>query len=215
MILFSTNDEDFAYGDFESLLDAMADADALHAGAVYFEADVRPLTTEDIIGNCESLLERWDEILYEEVGEAADTPFIGVSATAKQELADLLGAWIDKHVELSIWWVFVGKSRKCILTAADIADHAGEAMSEQADQEIEQPEELARLRSFARDVMETWPLGDLEGGDLQDLAVKHGLLVPETRYAPCREECFCAGYATVEEFESGVICYRRAALLVE
>ena len=86
-------------------------------------------------------------------------------------------------------------------------------MSEQADQTIEQSEELARLRSFARDVMETWPRGDLEGGDLQDLAVKHGLLVPETRYTPCREECFCAEYATTEEFEDGVICYRRAALL--
>lgn len=87
-------------------------------------------------------------------------------------------------------------------------------MSEQADQNIEQPDELVRLRSFARDVMETWPRGDLEGGDLQDLAVKHGLLVPETRYTPCREECFCAEYATWEEFEAGVICYRRAALLV-
>lgn len=39
MIIYSENDEDFMYGDFESLLDAMDDNNALHAGAVYFEAD--------------------------------------------------------------------------------------------------------------------------------------------------------------------------------
>ena len=214
MIIYSTNDTDFIYGDFDSLLDAMEDNNALHAGAVYFEADIRPMTSADIIANSESLLERWGELLYEEVEETADNPFTGVPAAAKQELAELISGWMDKHVDLSSWVVFVGKSRECVLTAADIADHAGETMSEQTDQNIEQPEELARLRSFALDVMETWPRGDLEGGELQDLAVKHGLLVPETRYAPCGEECFCAEDVFVEDFEDGVICYRRAALLV-
>lgn len=113
-------------------------------------------------------------------------------------------------------WLLHGLGRhKCCWIFAKTHHPRWMTMSDQADQKIEQPEDLARLRSFARDVMATWPRGDLEGGDLQDLAVKYGLLVPETRYAPCREECFCAGYATVEEFEAGVICYRRAALLVE
>ena len=121
MILYSTDNENFSYDDFDSLLDAMADNDALHAGAVYFEADARTMTPDDIIGDCESLLERWDELLYEEVGEEADNPFIVLPAAAKQELADLIRGWMEKHVDLSNWAVFVGKSRECVLTAADIA----------------------------------------------------------------------------------------------
>lgn len=125
MIIYSTNDEDFMYGDFESLLYAMEDNDALHAGAVYFEADTRPMTSADIIGNSEPLLEWWDEILYDEAGEAADNPFIGVPEAAKQELVELISGWMKKHIDLSNWTVFVGKSRECVLTAAAIADHVG------------------------------------------------------------------------------------------
>jgi len=137
MILFSTNDEDFAYGDFESLLDAMADADALHAGAVYYEADTRPITMADIIGNCESLLELWDERLYDEVGDIFDNPFIGVPAAAKQELADLISGWVGKHVDLSIWEIFVGKSRKCALTDADITAISRRCDDNQRDIKLE------------------------------------------------------------------------------
>jgi hypothetical protein len=126
MILYSTNDEDFTHEDFESLLDEMLDNDVLHAGAEYFEADWRPMTAADIIGNCESILECWDECLYEEVGDTADNPFSGVPEGAKQELAALLGCWMAKHVELSQWWIFIGKSRPCVLTAEQIAAHLGE-----------------------------------------------------------------------------------------
>lgn len=71
------------------------------------------------------------------------------------------------------------------------------------------------LAAFARDIMAIWPEGGLDGGDLQEIAVKHGLLVPETRHAPCGEEgaCSCAEYATPEEFAAGVTCYRRAEWL--
>lgn len=125
MTIYSTNDEDFEHESFDSLLDAMLDNDALHAGAVYFEAEVRRMTAADIIGNCESLLEGWDECLYEEAGDTADNPFASVPEAAKQELADLLGCWMAKHVHLSRWWV-VGKSCACTLTAEDIAAHVGE-----------------------------------------------------------------------------------------
>lgn len=48
------------------------------------------------------------------------------------------------------------------------------------------------LRAFAQAVMECWPMGDLDGGTLQDAAVAHGLLIPETRHEPCAEGCNCA-----------------------
>lgn len=68
------------------------------------------------------------------------------------------------------------------------------------------------LLAFARDILAFWPEGGLDGDELQEAAVKHGLLVPETRYAPCGEEgtCSCADYATPEEFAAGVTCYRRS-----
>ena len=81
-------------------------------------------------------------------------------------------------------------------------------------------DELARaeierdsLRAFAKAVMECWPMGDLDGGTLQDAAVAHGLLVPETRHEPCAEGCNCAENADAAEFESGVVCYRKTPLL--
>jgi hypothetical protein len=71
------------------------------------------------------------------------------------------------------------------------------------------------LRAFAQEVMECWPMGGIDGGELQDIAEKHGLLRPETRYAPCREEgCTCAEYVNAQEFEQGVTCYRKTALLL-
>jgi hypothetical protein len=33
--------------------------------------------------------------------------------------------------------------------------------------------EIDRLRGFARDVMSAWPDGGIDGGELQDIAVKH------------------------------------------
>ena len=76
----------------------------------------------------------------------------------------------------------------------------------------DKPSNYDSLLAFAREIMSAWPEGGIEGDDLQDIAVEHGLLVAETRYSPCAEEdwCWCASYATKEEFATGVICYRRA-----
>ena len=81
-------------------------------------------------------------------------------------------------------------------------------------------DELARveierdaLRSFAQAVMECWPMGDLDGGELHDAAVAHGLLIPETRHEPCAEGCNCAENADAQEWRLGVVCYRKTPLL--
>jgi hypothetical protein len=72
--------------------------------------------------------------------------------------------------------------------------------------------ELSRLQSFVRDLIDLadWPEGgDIDGFEFQDLAVKHGLLLPETRYKPCSEEhCSCASYYADDEWEDGITCYR-------
>ncbi|HEY9462835.1 MAG TPA: hypothetical protein VIR54_07080 [Vicinamibacterales bacterium] len=72
--------------------------------------------------------------------------------------------------------------------------------------------EVAALRGFAQSVMEAWPMGDVDGGDLQSTAVTHGLLKPVTMAEPCSEEqCACAEYCTRDEFP--VECFRKTTLL--
>lgn len=74
--------------------------------------------------------------------------------------------------------------------------------------------EREALRLFALAMLEHWPLGEVDGGELQEEAVKHGLLVPETRTAVCSEEgCNCAEYYSAEEWAEGITCYRKAAWL--
>ena len=45
----------------------------------------------------------------------------------------------------------------------------------------------ARLRDFAQEIMDHWPEGGVDGDDLQEVAVKHGLLTSTIKYEPCRE----------------------------
>jgi len=76
--------------------------------------------------------------------------------------------------------------------------------------------EIDQLRGFALRLMESWPCGDLDGGELQDAAVAFGLLELRTPAPtePCGENCGCAEYASAEEFSAGEVrCFTRAALL--
>ena len=63
---------------------------------------------------------------------------------------------------------------------------------------------------FARELFKLsgWPEGgDVDGWDVQTVAVKHGLLISETRTTPCGEGCFCAEYHG--DMKDGVTCYRK------
>ena len=74
--------------------------------------------------------------------------------------------------------------------------------------------EVESLRAFVIDLfaVANWPEGgDIDGGDLQELAAQHGILKPETRTAPCAENCFCAEF--YGNMASGVICYRKVEWL--
>lgn len=66
------------------------------------------------------------------------------------------------------------------------------------------------LLKFARKVMASWPEGDIEGGDLQDIAVETGLLTKIIATASCGEGCRCIGYDTFPQ-----TCYRLAPLIVQ
>ena len=73
-------------------------------------------------------------------------------------------------------------------------------------------DQIESLAKFALEILKEFPdLSSYDGGDLQDLAVKHKLLVPQTVYAPCSDEwCSCAEFYSDEEFKEGVTCYHIA-----
>ena len=75
--------------------------------------------------------------------------------------------------------------------------------------------ENKKLRAFAREVMEAWPDGGIEGDDLQEIATRHGMLAPEIRHEPCGEwcQCNCMNCLDSDDWKGGVECYRRTALL--
>ena len=71
------------------------------------------------------------------------------------------------------------------------------------------------LRDFANDVMESWPHGDVDGCELERMAVEHGLLALKDPKPtePCCDNCACSGYPSPEEWSDGIDCYVRTPLL--
>jgi len=74
-------------------------------------------------------------------------------------------------------------------------------------------DESAKLRAFAQEIMEAWPEGGIDGGDLQDIATRHGLLTPKIMHSPCGDNCACYEVVGPDEFESGVECFIKTPLL--
>ena len=77
-------------------------------------------------------------------------------------------------------------------------------------------DQTKKLRAFSQSIMEAWPDGGIGGDDLQEIAVKHGMLAPETRFEPCGEWCNCNSMNCLDsdDWKGGVECYRRTALLM-
>lgn len=77
----------------------------------------------------------------------------------------------------------------------------------------------SKLLDFANAIFDiaNWPEGgDIDGFELQDIAEKHGLLVPETRHEPCGAPCNCENYGcfSKEEWQDGIKCFHKADWLL-
>lgn len=59
------------------------------------------------------------------------------------------------------------------------------------------------LLAFARDIMEGWPDGDLDGGSRQDIAVKHGILIP----------CDCGGVENCGREDPDDLCWKLSPMV--
>ncbi len=77
--------------------------------------------------------------------------------------------------------------------------------------------ENAKLKGFARDILKDWPDASPDGFDVQDYAIKHGLLMAKAikPTEPCGEFCACAEYFTRDEWGTGVECFERVAFIKE
>ena len=102
---WSVNGEDY-FDDWCRLIDELDDEE-LGEGTEYFEADKAETKVKDYVKiyTIESLLEQFDDLVYEDIGEVADCDFYNVSKEAKEELQELIQQWAEKHVKLPYWKV--------------------------------------------------------------------------------------------------------------
>lgn len=65
-----------------------------------------------------------------------------------------------------------------------------------------------RMKAFCREALDRFYEGD---GTMQDMAERHGLLIPTEVTEPCGEGCVCAEYVSTDEFPT--TCYKFAPCL--
>jgi hypothetical protein len=118
---YSLDDEDFIYFNIGEIIDYFGVK--AQVGDRYFVIDVELCRPTHGI-NCHTvdvLLEGMEERIHEDIGEFYDSVFDSITVEAKDDLRCLIEAWAAKHIDLSQYWVSVGKSRECALTAEDLA----------------------------------------------------------------------------------------------
>ena len=105
---WSVNGEEF-FDDWCRLIEELQDYeyDEIPIGTEYFEGDKVETRTSDYVSihGIMSMLEQFDDWVYEDVGEIADCNFYNVSKEAKEELQELIQTWAEKHVKLPYWKV--------------------------------------------------------------------------------------------------------------
>ena len=92
--------------DFCDLVDEL-EQEELGVGTEYFEGDRVAVNVKDYVNShgIESLLEQFDDWVYEDVGEIADSCFANVSKEAKDELKNTIQRWAEVHVRIPYWKV--------------------------------------------------------------------------------------------------------------
>ena len=102
---WSLNEEDF-FDDWFGLI-AELEQEELGVGTEYFEGDKVETQISDYVNihGIVSMLEQFDDWVYEDVGEIADCNFYNVSKEAKGELQEVIQQWAKKHVKLPYWKV--------------------------------------------------------------------------------------------------------------
>lgn len=118
-LCYSIDDENYNLTSIGDVLDDLRCEGRLEVGAVYYEADCRPMSASDVF-SVSQFLEDIGERMYDEVGEIADS-YPSVSSEGREELKTFMLDWVNKHADPSRYWLVIGKSREKQVTAADLA----------------------------------------------------------------------------------------------
>lgn len=126
---YSRDNETYCCNSLGELFDDLDSDGELVVGRVYYEADCRRIAPSDFTSKHEvrTILERFDECLYEEIGEIADGDFTGVTDEAKTELGNLLAGWIEKNVNVGRYWKIISKTPREMKVGPDDIKEGGAA----------------------------------------------------------------------------------------
>lgn len=120
MTTYYSVDDDIFFPDKKSVFDVLYGNNSFVLGAVYYSADVSPVTTEDFSYDPDFITEHFDVMLSDIVGEEYLDTFLKVSEEARLELQQMLTTWIDNHIDLP----FMRDSKQHHVTSKDIAEYA-------------------------------------------------------------------------------------------
>lgn len=115
------------------------------------------------------------------------------------------------HIIRNPWGWSEDEVRAARLAAADLIEDQAKRIAELERLNLtfaQNEQDIEALRGFAHDIIEFWPHGSLSGGDLQDFAIKHGILAPTEVTESCGEFCECSEYGGFP-----TTCYRKPELL--
>jgi len=115
-------DEERYTEDLDDIMSQLEDAGNLIEGATYWvgEVDARP-ASHYVDGAVDDVIERAQSNAFEHADEYADDFAMDVSPAARAELQAAIGAWADKHLQITFWTVT--KTRQVEVTADDVRDY--------------------------------------------------------------------------------------------
>ena len=139
----------------------------------------------------------------------------GIAASADARIAELERECAQWRLELRIYRETENKRIAELEQAVTVRDTEIARLETDLELALRDERERNSLRDFANDVMESWPHGDVDGCDLERMAVDHGLLALKDPKPtePCGDNCACSGYPSPEEWAEGIDCYVRTPLL--
>lgn len=121
--------------------------------------------------------------------------------TAQSELARV------QKISDNYFTLYADSARELAALREELAKR-GQQIIEIADQRNAAEQRNASLIAFANELTSAaFEGGSFDGGDIQDIAVKHGLMRIENRDDECGEACACREYGFPAE------CYRKTELI--
>lgn len=102
---------------------ALAADGELIEGSVYYSAEFKELTAEDLV-NTNYIIEQWDDTAYDLCNRDDLELFENIDAHAVDTLRGILSAWINTHIDMSRAHQYVnGSSTEHAVTAEQIKEY--------------------------------------------------------------------------------------------